>query len=101
MPKSVIAAEPVIRLCCFLGVLLLIALWEILTPRRPQAIGRFLRWPNNLGLVVLDTLIVRLLFPFAGVGMAPFWPRQKAGVCSTSLPCRHGSSFLVLCSCSI
>ncbi len=70
MPKSVIAAEPVIRLCCFLGVLVLIALWEILTPRRPQAIGRFLRWPNNLGLVVLDTLIVRLLFPFAGVDMA-------------------------------
>jgi sterol desaturase/sphingolipid hydroxylase (fatty acid hydroxylase superfamily) len=46
------------------------ALWELLTPRRPQAVGRGLRWPNNLGLVVLDTLVVRLLFPFAGVGMA-------------------------------
>ncbi len=70
MPQSVIAAEPVIRLGCFLGVLSLMALWEVLTPRRPQAIGRLLRWPNNLGLVVLDTLLVRLLFPLAGVGMA-------------------------------
>src|SRR3982751_2799624 len=70
MPVAVIAAEPMIRLSCFLGVLLLLALWEALTPRRPQAVGRGLRWPNNLGLVLLDTLVVRLLFPFAGVGMA-------------------------------
>jgi LysR substrate binding domain len=39
-------------------------------PRRPQAVGRGIRWPNNLGLVVLDTLILRLMFPLAGVGMA-------------------------------
>jgi sterol desaturase/sphingolipid hydroxylase (fatty acid hydroxylase superfamily) len=70
LPQPVIAAEPIIRLSCFLGVLVLMALWEVLTPRRPQAIGRLLRWPNNLGLVVLDTLVVRLLFPLAGVGMA-------------------------------
>jgi sterol desaturase/sphingolipid hydroxylase (fatty acid hydroxylase superfamily) len=70
MPEAAITAEPVIRLSCFLGVLLLMAFWELLTPRRPQAVGRGLRWPNNLGLVVLDTLVVRLLFPFAGVGMA-------------------------------
>ena len=70
MPQSVIASEPVIRLSCFVGGLLLMMLWEVLTPRRPQAVGRLLRWPNNLGLVVLDTLVVRLVFPLAGVGMA-------------------------------
>ena len=70
MPATAIAAEPVIRLGFFLGILLTMALWEALAPRRPQAIGRLRRWPNNLGLVVLDTLIVRLLFPLAGVGMA-------------------------------
>src|SRR6201997_1379694 len=70
MPKVAIAAEPVIRLSVFLGMLVLMALWEFLPPRRPQAVGKGLRWPNNLALVVLDTLIVRLLFPFAAVGMA-------------------------------
>jgi sterol desaturase/sphingolipid hydroxylase (fatty acid hydroxylase superfamily) len=70
LPATVIAAEPVIRLGFFLGILLAMALWEALAPRRPQAIGRLRRWPNNLGLVVLDTLIVRFLFPLAGVGMA-------------------------------
>lgn len=70
MHNAAIAAEPVVRLICFLGVLVLMALWERLTPRRPQSIKRLLRWPNNLGLVVLNTFVVRLLFPLAGVGMA-------------------------------
>lgn len=70
MHNAAIAAEPVVRLICFLGVLVLMALWERLTPRRPQSIKRLLRWPNNLGLAVLNTFVVRLLFPLAGVGMA-------------------------------
>lgn len=70
MHNVAIAAEPVVRLICFLGVLVLMALWERLTPRRPQSIKRLLRWPNNLGLAVLNTFVVRLLFPLAGVGMA-------------------------------
>ena len=70
MPQTVAATEPLVRLGCFLSVFGLMAIWELLAPRRPQAIGRFLRWPNNLGLVVLDTVLVRLAFPLAGVGMA-------------------------------
>lgn len=72
MPQSVIAAEPLIRLSCFLGILLVMAVWELLLPRRRQSIGRVRRWPNHFGLVVLDTLVVRLLFPLSGVGIAFF-----------------------------
>jgi sterol desaturase/sphingolipid hydroxylase (fatty acid hydroxylase superfamily) len=67
---AAIAAEPLIRLGCFLGILLLMVFWEVLAPRRPQSIARLLRWPNNFSLVVLNTLLVRLLFPLAGVGTA-------------------------------
>ena len=70
MPQAVIAAEPVIRLSCFAGVLFVMALWELFAPRRPQSIKRLLRWPNNLGVVVLDTMVVRLVFPVAAVAMA-------------------------------
>src|SRR5215472_8890197 len=70
MPSAALAAEPLIRLSCFFGVMVLMTLWEVLTPRRPQSIRRLLRWPNNLGLGVLNTFLVRLLFPLAGVGMA-------------------------------
>jgi sterol desaturase/sphingolipid hydroxylase (fatty acid hydroxylase superfamily) len=64
------AAEPIIRLAAFAGVFAVMALWELVAPRRPQEIGRGWRWPNNLGVVVLDTVIVRLLFPTAAVGVA-------------------------------
>jgi sterol desaturase/sphingolipid hydroxylase (fatty acid hydroxylase superfamily) len=69
-PVTAIATEPLIRLSGFLIILVLMALWEVLAPRRPQSIGRLLRWPNNFGLVVLNTVVLRLLFPLAGVGAA-------------------------------
>jgi sterol desaturase/sphingolipid hydroxylase (fatty acid hydroxylase superfamily) len=62
--------QPAIRLTCFVAVFGAMALWELLAPRRRQAVGRWLRWPGNLGVVVIDTLTVRLLFPTAAVGMA-------------------------------
>jgi sterol desaturase/sphingolipid hydroxylase (fatty acid hydroxylase superfamily) len=76
--SAALAAEPIIRLSCFFGVLVLMNLWEVLTPRRPQSIRR-MRWPNNLGLVVLNTFLVRLLFPLAGVGMAFYAQRVGWG----------------------
>jgi sterol desaturase/sphingolipid hydroxylase (fatty acid hydroxylase superfamily) len=70
MPQTVLPAEPLIRLGTFLGVFTLMALWEVLAPRRPQRLGRWIRWPNNLGIVALDTAVVRVLFPTAAVGVA-------------------------------
>ena len=46
------------------------ALWEVLRPRRAMLIGRARRWPSNLGILVLDALLVRLLIPVAAVGVA-------------------------------
>jgi sterol desaturase/sphingolipid hydroxylase (fatty acid hydroxylase superfamily) len=62
--------EPWIRLGAFASVLAAMALWETLAPRRRQAIGRQRRWPGNLGIVAIDTLLVRLVFPTAAVGVA-------------------------------
>jgi sterol desaturase/sphingolipid hydroxylase (fatty acid hydroxylase superfamily) len=64
------AYEPVIRLGAFAGVLAAMALWELLAPRRRQSVGRGRRWPSNLGILMLDTLLVRLVFATAAVGMA-------------------------------
>src|SRR5215217_2432870 len=70
MSADILSAEPLIRMGAFAGVFALVALWEAFAPRRPQAIGRLTRWPNNLGVVVTDTVVLRLLFPTAAVGMA-------------------------------
>jgi sterol desaturase/sphingolipid hydroxylase (fatty acid hydroxylase superfamily) len=70
MIDAVLANEPVIRLACFAGTLALMAGLEAVLPRRQRTAGRWLRWPNNLGLVVLNTLVLRLVFPTAAVGVA-------------------------------
>jgi sterol desaturase/sphingolipid hydroxylase (fatty acid hydroxylase superfamily) len=70
MSEFLLSHEPSIRLGVFLGVLLLMAVWEVAAPRRRQEIPRLLRWSNNLALVVVDTLLVRLTFPIVAVGLA-------------------------------
>jgi len=70
MHEAIFAYEPFIRLGAFGGVLAAMAIWELLGPRRQQPIGRLVRWPNNLGVVVVDTLLVRLLIPTTAVGLA-------------------------------
>src|SRR5262245_66562731 len=70
MRDAIFAYEPFIRLGAFGGVLAAMAVWELLGPRRKQAIRRLTRWPNNLGVVAVDTLLVRLVIPTTAVGLA-------------------------------
>ena len=60
--------EPIVRLGAFVSVFLIMGLWEVAAPRRRQAFGRRVRWPANLSMVVLDTMVVRLLLPTGAVG---------------------------------
>jgi len=66
----VIGHEISIRLGFFFGVFLAVAAWEQLAPRRAPTVSRFVRWSNNLGLVALNSLVLRLLFPAAAAGLA-------------------------------
>lgn len=70
MSDIILAAEPMIRLAAFLGVLAAMAIWEVAAPRRRREIPRVIRWTNNMALVVLDTAILRLTFPIIAVGLA-------------------------------
>ncbi|MDP3861128.1 MAG: sterol desaturase family protein [Phaeovulum sp.] len=70
MTEFLLAHESTLRLAIFLGVLALMAVWELAAPRRRQEIPRLLRWSNNLGLVVVDTLVLRFTFPVLAVGLA-------------------------------
>jgi sterol desaturase/sphingolipid hydroxylase (fatty acid hydroxylase superfamily) len=67
---ALLANEPVVRLAAFAGVLTLMAGLEAWLPRRDRVAGRLLRWPSNLGVVMLDSLVLRLVFPTAAVGLA-------------------------------
>ncbi len=62
--------ESAIRLSCFLAVLLAMMLWEWRRPRRSLGLPRARRWPANLGIVVVDSVVLRLAFPVLAVGAA-------------------------------
>ncbi len=62
--------EAQIRLSIFLGMLILMGAMEALFPARDRVQTRTRRWSTNLGLVVIDTLTIRYLFPVIAVGAA-------------------------------
>jgi sterol desaturase/sphingolipid hydroxylase (fatty acid hydroxylase superfamily) len=70
MREAFLPYEPYIRLSAFAMVFALMAMWEVIGPRRSQSIGRARRWPANLAIVATDTVLVRVLFPTAAVGLA-------------------------------
>ncbi len=76
----ILSHEPAIRLTFFLGIFAAMALWELLSPRRALVVPKARRWGANLGLVVLNTVALRFIFPAAGVGMAAFAAQQGSGL---------------------
>ncbi|GAK34396.1 MAG: sterol desaturase family protein [Alphaproteobacteria bacterium HGW-Alphaproteobacteria-3] len=70
MTDALLANEPAIRIAFFLGILVIMAAWEATAPRRWREISRRVRWPNNLGVVVANTVLLRLAFPVVAVGLA-------------------------------
>jgi sterol desaturase/sphingolipid hydroxylase (fatty acid hydroxylase superfamily) len=78
--ELILQNEVFIRLGFFFGVFAVMAIWEVVAPRRALTVSKAVRWANNLGLVFLNTFILRLIFPAAAVGMAAFASNQGWGV---------------------
>lgn len=91
--------EQTIRLSVFAAVLLLVALWEIISPRRPLLDNKRRRWFTNLSLVIIDTVAVRLLFPILPVALAQVAEARGWGlfnILPMTLGLRNFLSFVIL-----
>jgi sterol desaturase/sphingolipid hydroxylase (fatty acid hydroxylase superfamily) len=80
MSDTLLANESLIRLAAFAGIFAAMAAWEVLAPRREQKLRRGIRWPGNIGIVVVDTLLVRLVFPTTAVALALLVEAQGWGL---------------------
>ena len=74
------SSEVVIRLTVFLSVLVCVALLELVSPMRELTVSKKTRWLNNLSLVILNTIVLRLVFPVAAVGVAIFCQNNSLGL---------------------
>ena len=72
--------ETTIRLCIFVGVLVFIALWELLSPRKLLTANKPLRWANNLLLIAINGFILKVLLPVTSVGVAVYAHHQGWGL---------------------
>lgn len=80
MTDFLLEHEPVIRLSAFLGVFSVMAGFELLAPRRSLRISKAYRWVNNIGLVVLNTVLLRALIPLGAVGVAAWAADRQFGL---------------------
>ncbi len=77
---NVLVHEPAIRMGAFIGVFALMAAWELISPRRTLLISKPTRWANNLTLVVLNTVALRVAFPVAATELALHANEQGWGI---------------------
>ena len=80
-------SEGAVRLGIFTGIFVTMACTEAILPRRDRVQSRRIRWFTNWSLVIVDSLILRVVFPILAVGTAACAQRQGWGVLNlVSLP---------------
>ncbi|MGJ8563882.1 MAG: sterol desaturase family protein [Alphaproteobacteria bacterium] len=76
-----------LRLAIFFGLLFLFAVLEALQPRKIRTQPRHKRWVTNIGMVVVDSLAVRLLGPLIAMAAAGYVTANGWGLLNmTGLP---------------
>jgi hypothetical protein len=92
MSYFILDRELAIRLGFFLGILVMMAVWERVAPRRPLTISKKVRWFSNLGISLIDTLSLRLLLPITAVSMALFVETPMGSLESSGITCLNANS---------
>ena len=81
--EFVMTNEVPIRLGFFFGIFSVMAVWEMISPRRRLQASKVIRWANNLGLVFFNSFVLRLVFPAAATGIALFASSRGWGLFNT------------------
>jgi sterol desaturase/sphingolipid hydroxylase (fatty acid hydroxylase superfamily) len=80
MLQTILQNELTIRLAAFFGVLAAVALAEMAFPRRRLTVSKPRRWASNLGIVFLNSALVRVLLPVTAAGFAVLAASRGWGV---------------------
>ena len=75
-----LGTETLIRASAFLVVFAILAITEILVPRRRLSVSKIRRWGINLTMVALNPLAVILVFPLLPIGLALLASEQNWGL---------------------
>ena len=73
-------AELAVRLAVFFAVFAAMALWEFAAPARVLRLARAVRWRANLGLALVNTMLVRVALPTTVLAVAGLASDQNWGL---------------------
>jgi len=80
LSQQIIEHEAPLRLIIFFATFAIMASWELINPCRELAVKKSRRWLNNISLIVLNSVLLRLIFPAAAVGVALYAEVNVIGV---------------------
>lgn len=80
MTEFVTEHEAIIRMAFFAGIFLVLALVELIVPRRALTTSKKTRWFGNIGIVFIDSLVLRLVAPAGAVGISVWIQSQGWGI---------------------
>lgn len=75
--------DDIFRFFVFLGVFAIMAVAEFYWPRRKLIVGRKRRWPNNIGVALLNIVLVRFSTPITLIGFAGLVESNHWGMLSS------------------
>lgn len=78
--ETILSYEIWLRLSAFLGLLALFLSWEGLAPKRKLERKRKERWISNSGIIIIDSIALRLVFPTAAIGAALWAAEMQFGL---------------------
>jgi sterol desaturase/sphingolipid hydroxylase (fatty acid hydroxylase superfamily) len=68
--SAAVVYEPLLRLIAFVGIFVLMAIWEFVAPRRIPQFKRATRWPHNIALLAVDLAVIRVFAPGVAIAVA-------------------------------
>jgi sterol desaturase/sphingolipid hydroxylase (fatty acid hydroxylase superfamily) len=72
--------EAITRLSFFFGTLAVMSVLEILSPRRKLITSKSVRWFSNLGMVLISTFTLRLIFPLLAIDLSLIAQEKQWGL---------------------
>ncbi|MEM6381551.1 MAG: sterol desaturase family protein [Pseudomonadota bacterium] len=76
-------SEASVRLAAFVSIFAAMAVFEQLLPRRDRYPARARRWVTNWGMLIVDAIVLRIVFPTAAVGVALWAETANFGLFNT------------------
>jgi sterol desaturase/sphingolipid hydroxylase (fatty acid hydroxylase superfamily) len=78
--EFIVLHEATIRMGFFVSIFGIVALLELAVPRRPLTTSKGGRWFTNIGIVIINTVVLRVFVPAGALGISVWIGRQGWGV---------------------